>query len=116
MRLSFGYNLHVGDGVVIHRHVLLDDRGGIEIGDGAAGRILANDIAGYGVGIQVVGASDPAIEALIYGLQRKLEGRLREARAEFRRAAELGMADAPALPAAVSAGRVPEGASAAATP
>lgn len=30
---SFGYNLSLGDNVVIHRHVLLDDRGGIEIGD-----------------------------------------------------------------------------------
>jgi acetyltransferase-like isoleucine patch superfamily enzyme len=29
---SFGYNLSFGDNVVIHRHVLLDDRGGIEIG------------------------------------------------------------------------------------
>jgi acetyltransferase-like isoleucine patch superfamily enzyme len=30
---SFGYNLEVGDDVVIHRHVLLDDRGGICLGD-----------------------------------------------------------------------------------
>ncbi len=30
---SFGYNLSFGDNVVIHRHVLLDDRGGIEIGN-----------------------------------------------------------------------------------
>jgi acetyltransferase-like isoleucine patch superfamily enzyme len=30
---SFGYNLSFGDNVVVHRHVLLDDRGGIEIGD-----------------------------------------------------------------------------------
>ena len=30
---SFGYNLTIGNNVVIHRHVLLDDRGGIEIGD-----------------------------------------------------------------------------------
>ena len=30
---SFGYNLTIGDNVVIHRHVLLDDRGGIEIGN-----------------------------------------------------------------------------------
>jgi acetyltransferase-like isoleucine patch superfamily enzyme len=29
---SFGYNLSFGDNVVIHRNVLLDDRGGIEIG------------------------------------------------------------------------------------
>ena len=30
---SFGYNLSFGHNVVVHRHVLLDDRGGIEIGD-----------------------------------------------------------------------------------
>jgi acetyltransferase-like isoleucine patch superfamily enzyme len=30
---SFGYNLTIGDDVVIHRYVLLDDRGGIEIGN-----------------------------------------------------------------------------------
>lgn len=29
---SYGYNLSFGDNVVVHRHVLLDDRGGIEIG------------------------------------------------------------------------------------
>ena len=29
---SFGYNLSFGDNVVVHHHVLLDDRGGIEIG------------------------------------------------------------------------------------
>ena len=28
---SFGYNLHIGDGVTIHRFVLLDDRGSITI-------------------------------------------------------------------------------------
>ena len=30
---SFGYNLNIGNNVVVHRHVLLDDRGGIDIGD-----------------------------------------------------------------------------------
>lgn len=30
---SYGYNLSFGDNVVIHRYVLLDDRGGIEIGN-----------------------------------------------------------------------------------
>ncbi|HKE60453.1 MAG TPA: acyltransferase [Pyrinomonadaceae bacterium] len=30
---SFGYNLTIGDDVVIHRYVLLDDRGGIELGN-----------------------------------------------------------------------------------
>lgn len=30
---SFGYNLSFGNNVVVHRQVLLDDRGGIDIGD-----------------------------------------------------------------------------------
>jgi acetyltransferase-like isoleucine patch superfamily enzyme len=42
VRVSYGYNLHVGDGVTIHRHVLLDDRGGIEIGDGSSVSDFAN--------------------------------------------------------------------------
>lgn len=33
VEISFGYNLRVGDDVVVHRNVLLDDRGGIRIGD-----------------------------------------------------------------------------------
>jgi len=42
VRVSYGYNLHVGDNVVVHRHVLLDDRGGIDIGDGASISDFAN--------------------------------------------------------------------------
>jgi acetyltransferase-like isoleucine patch superfamily enzyme len=30
---SFGYNMEVGDNVVVHRNVLLDDRGGIVLGN-----------------------------------------------------------------------------------
>ncbi|MGO8759630.1 MAG: acyltransferase [Terracidiphilus sp.] len=33
--LTFGYNLSIGDGVVIRQRVLLNDRGGIRIGDNA---------------------------------------------------------------------------------
>ena len=33
VKLTFGYGLEVGDNVVVHRHVLLDDRGGIRIGN-----------------------------------------------------------------------------------
>ncbi len=36
VKFSYGYNMDVGDGVVVHRHVLLDDRGGISIGDGSS--------------------------------------------------------------------------------
>ncbi len=42
VKFSFGYNLEVGDGVVIHRHVLLDDRGGIRLGNGASVSDFAN--------------------------------------------------------------------------
>lgn len=33
VEFSFGYNMKVGDDVVVHRHVLLDDRGGIVLGN-----------------------------------------------------------------------------------
>lgn len=42
VKFSFGYNLEVGDGVVVHRYVLLDDRGGIRIGNGASISDFAN--------------------------------------------------------------------------
>lgn len=42
VKFSFGYNLEVGNDVVVHRHVLLDDRGGIAIGDGASIADYAN--------------------------------------------------------------------------
>ena len=38
---SFGYNMEVGDDVVVHRHVLLDDRGGIRLGN----RVSISDYA-----------------------------------------------------------------------
>ncbi len=42
VKLGFGYGIEVGDDVVVHRHVLLDDRGGIRIGDGASISDYAN--------------------------------------------------------------------------
>lgn len=42
VKLSFGYNMEVGDDVIIHRHVLLDDRGGIRLGDGTSIADFAN--------------------------------------------------------------------------
>jgi galactoside O-acetyltransferase len=33
VEFSFGYSMEVGDDVVVHRHVLLDDRGGIVLGN-----------------------------------------------------------------------------------
>jgi acetyltransferase-like isoleucine patch superfamily enzyme len=42
VEFSFGYNMEVGDGVVVHRHVLLDDRGGLELHDGVSIADYAN--------------------------------------------------------------------------
>jgi acetyltransferase-like isoleucine patch superfamily enzyme len=69
VRLTFGYNLEVGDDVVVHRHVLLDDRGGIQLGDGCSisdfanvyshthdvvdGRIVENRRTVLGAGVRV---------------------------------------------------------------
>jgi acetyltransferase-like isoleucine patch superfamily enzyme len=41
VEFSFGYNLDVGDDVVVHRHVLLDDRGGLVLGN----RVSISDYA-----------------------------------------------------------------------
>ncbi len=42
VEFSFGYNLDVGDDVVIHRHVLLDDRGGLKLGNKVSVSDFAN--------------------------------------------------------------------------
>src|SRR3954462_11108132 len=42
VEFSFGYNMDVGDNVVVHRHVLLDDRGGIKLGNGVSISDYAN--------------------------------------------------------------------------
>lgn len=42
VEVSFGYNLEVGDDVVVHRNVLLDDRGGIVLGNGVSISDYAN--------------------------------------------------------------------------
>jgi len=42
VEFSFGHNMDVGDNVVIHRHVLLDDRGGIRLGNNVSVSDYAN--------------------------------------------------------------------------
>ena len=42
VKFSYGYNMDVGDNVVVHRHVLLDDRGGIKLGNGCSIADFAN--------------------------------------------------------------------------
>jgi acetyltransferase-like isoleucine patch superfamily enzyme len=41
VEFSYGYNLEIGDDVVVHRNVLLDDRGGITLGN----RVSISDYA-----------------------------------------------------------------------
>lgn len=41
VEFSYGYNLEVGDDCVVHRHVLLDDRGSLTLGD----RVSISDYA-----------------------------------------------------------------------
>ena len=42
VEFSYGYNMEVGNNVVIHRHVLLDDRGGIRLADNVSVSDYAN--------------------------------------------------------------------------
>ena len=42
VKFSFGYNIEVGDDVVVHRYVLLDDRGGIVLADRSSVADFAN--------------------------------------------------------------------------
>ncbi len=42
VEFSYGYNMEVGDNVVVHRHVLLDDRGGIQLGNNVSISDYAN--------------------------------------------------------------------------
>ena len=42
VEFSFGYNMEVGDNVVVHRNVLLDDRGGIILGNNVSISDYAN--------------------------------------------------------------------------
>ena len=42
VEFSFGYNMEVGDNVVVHRNVLLDDRGGIVLGNNVSISDYAN--------------------------------------------------------------------------
>ncbi len=49
VEFSFGYNLSVGDGVTIHRNVLIDDRGEVVVGNDVSDRdLLRRDFAHNG--------------------------------------------------------------------
>jgi galactoside O-acetyltransferase len=64
VEVSVGYNIEVGDDVVIHRNVLLDDIGGIKIGDGAS----VSDYASiYSHTHDVLEASDVTLKEAVIG-------------------------------------------------
>jgi acetyltransferase-like isoleucine patch superfamily enzyme len=42
VEFSFGYNMEVGNNCVVHRHVLLDDRGGLKLGNNVSISDYAN--------------------------------------------------------------------------
>ncbi len=64
VKFSFGYGMEVGDDVVVHRHVLLDDRGGIRIGSGASVSDYANV---YSHGHHIAEARDVRTPATVIG-------------------------------------------------
>jgi acetyltransferase-like isoleucine patch superfamily enzyme len=64
VEFSFGYNLEIGDDVVVHRNVLLDDRGGITLGD----RVSISDYANvYSHTHSIVDQLDVATERTVIG-------------------------------------------------
>ena len=64
VEVSFGYNLEVGDNVVVHRHVLLDDRGGIEIGNNVS---ISDYVNVYSHTHSIVDARDVTSAATVIG-------------------------------------------------
>ena len=57
VEFSVGYNLELGDDVVVHRYVFLDDIGGIKIGDAVAdvmdaGTAAGEETADRGIGLE----------------------------------------------------------------
>lgn len=66
---SFGYNLSIGDNVVIHRNVLLDDRGGIVIGDNVSISDYANV---YSHSHSIVDINDISCQKTVIGDRARL--------------------------------------------
>jgi len=64
VKFSFGYNMEVGDGVTVHRHVLLDDRGGIVLGNGVS---LADFVNVYSHSHDIGDARDIETPATVLG-------------------------------------------------
>ena len=64
VEFSVGYNIEVGDDVTIHRHVLIDDIGGVEIHDGASLSDYANV---YSHHHDVIASDDVSLKRTIIG-------------------------------------------------
>jgi acetyltransferase-like isoleucine patch superfamily enzyme len=62
--VSVGYNINVGNDVTIHRHVLIDDVGGVEIHDGASLSDYANV---YSHHHDVIASEDVTLKRTIIG-------------------------------------------------
>lgn len=58
IRFPYGHNIEMGDRTVVHENVLLDDRGGLDIGDGVS---IADDAALHSHSHDIVDQSDVAL-------------------------------------------------------
>lgn len=64
VEVSVGYNLEVGNDVVLHRHVLVDDIGGVEIHDGAS---LSDHVSVYSHTHDVRDPTDVTLKRTVIG-------------------------------------------------
>jgi acetyltransferase-like isoleucine patch superfamily enzyme len=64
VEFSVGYNLELGDDVVVHRYVLLDDIGGIKIGDGTS---LSDYVNVYSHTHHVLASPDVTLKETVIG-------------------------------------------------
>ncbi len=64
VEVSVGYNIDVGDDVVLHRHVFIDDIGGVKIHDGAS---LSDFVNVYSHTHDVHDASDVTLKQTVIG-------------------------------------------------
>ena len=64
VEVSVGYNIEAGDDVVIHRHVLIDDIGGVELHDGAS---LSDYVNIYSHAHDILEAPDVTLKRTVIG-------------------------------------------------
>ncbi len=64
VEVSVGYNIEAGDDVVIHRHVFIDDIGGVKLHDGAS---LSDYVNVYSHTHDVLNAADVTLKETVIG-------------------------------------------------